>query len=128
MTPCRLSAQWNVSSIACWASTERGHIANRSALQSITGIEGVTDNFLHAIDGTFTPLISGQGAYKESIVPPFRIVAWHDYTVDSRPGSNSALLGIGYESADEMLNDAINHFPAVMQRQTSPLHPSVFGR
>ena len=103
-----------------WA-TERDHIANRSALQSITGIKGVTDNFL----GTFTPLISGQGAYKESIVPPFRIVAWNDYTVDTRRGSSSALLGIGYASTDEMLDDAINHFPSVMRRQTSPLYPAI---
>lgn len=106
-------------------SSEHSHIANRSALKSITGIEGVTDRFLLSIDGTYAPLISTQGAYKESFVPPFRIIAWHDYTVDSRPGSNSALLGIGYDSTDEMLNDAINHFPSVMKRQTIPLHPAI---
>jgi hypothetical protein len=104
-----------------WA-TESCHIANRSALKSVSAIDDVTDEFLISLDGAFTPLISAQGAYKESLVPPFRIIAWHDYTVDSRPGSNSALLGIGYESTDEMLDDAINHFPSVMKRQTSPLY------
>lgn len=96
--------------------------ANRSALHRHTGIEGVTDNFIRTLDGTYVPLEYIQGRYKECLVPPFRIVAWNDYTVDRRPGSNSVLLGIGYATADEMLDDAINHFPSVMQRQTVPLH------
>lgn len=79
--------------------------------------------FPMAMDGIFVPGDTNrQGVYKESLVPPCRIIAWHDYTGDSRPGSNSALIGIGYESADEMLADAINHFPTVMKRQTAPLH------
>lgn len=112
---------------------EKGHylwtrencvITNRDALERLTGIRGVTDNFLNAIDDVYTPLITAQGAYKEFFVPPFRIVAWHDYTVDTRPGSNSALLGRGYESVIEMLKDAENQFPSVMNRQTAMLFPA----
>lgn len=74
------------------------------------------------IDGGYAPKSSiGQGAYKESFVDPFRIIAWHDYTVDRRPGSNSALLGVGYDSVAEMLADAAIKFPSVMARQTGLL-------
>ena len=103
-----------------WYS-EQNRIANSSALKSITGIEGVTDNFLNSIDGTYTWNTYGQGICKYSLVPPFRIIAWNDFTVDTRPGSNSVLLGIGYESAQEMFAEAMKQFPSVMQRQTIPL-------
>lgn len=99
------------------------NIANRSSLERLVGIAGVTDSFLHTIDGTYVPFDTRQGAYKVSTVPPFLIVAWNDYTIDTRPGSNSVFLGIGYASDVEMINDAINHFPSVMKRQTVPLFP-----
>lgn len=99
---------------------------NRDALQRATGLDTVTENFLRAFDGTFTPMITAQGAYKLSSVPPFLIVAWHDYTVDTRPGSNSALLAVGYGgSAEEVIQDAPNWFPSVMRRQTVALYPAV---
>ena len=102
---------------------EGNSVCNVSALKLHTGITGVTDNFIRGIDGFFTPPNGPQGAYRVARVEPFLIVAWNDLTVDSRPGSNSVLLGIGYASADEILDDAINHFPSVMRRQTTPLHP-----
>lgn len=84
-------------------------------------INGVNTKILNFIDGTFTPgSTSQQGLYNESIVPPFRIVSWHDYTVDKRPGSNSNLIGIGYESAEQMIDDAYQKFPSVMNRQERP--------
>ena len=105
-----------------WVS-EHYSVSNVSALKHHTGITMVNERFLHFMDGAFVPPSGKQGVFRESIVPPFRIIAWSDYTVDSRPGSNSALLGYGYANADEILIDAINHFPSVMQRQTSPLRP-----
>lgn len=103
-----------------WVS-ERENVCNCSALKRYSGIDGVTDRFLNGIDGTYVPgTTQEQGVYQESIVPPFRIVAWHDYTVDRRPGSNSAILGIGYDSAVEMLADAVEYFPLVMKRQSPP--------
>lgn len=72
------------------------------------------------LDGVLTPKDAAQGKYQESIIPPFRLVAWGDYTVDSRGGSNSVLIGYGYESAEQMLDDAPKCFPSVMARQSRP--------
>lgn len=93
-------------------------IQNASSLERFCGIRGqVTDRFIQCIDGLFTPVRTGQGIYKISHVPPFLIVAWHDYTVDKRPGSNSALLGVGFTHAEEMFAAARLKFPSVMARQ-----------
>lgn len=75
---------------------------------------------LKAIDGTFGPHTREQGKYNDCTIPPLRIVSWWDYTIDSRPGSNSNLIGIGYESAEEMIDDAYKIFPSVMNRQPRP--------
>lgn len=73
-----------------------------------------------AMDGVLTPPLAEQGKYQESIIPPFRLVAWGDYTVDNRCGSNSVLIGYGYDSAEQILDDAPNWFPSVMKRQPRP--------
>ncbi len=75
------------------------------------------------MDGAFAPwgIREEQGIYRESIVPPLRIVAWWDRSVDCRGASNSALIGFGYASAAEMLDDAVKLFPSVMQRQRRPV-------
>ena len=79
-----------------------------------TGMKGT----FYPIDGKYTPEeTSEQGDAREVDVAPFKIIAWHDYTVDSRPGSNSALVGFGYTSREEMLADATEKFPGVMKRQ-----------
>jgi len=104
---------------------EHDRCHNCSTLKALTGIEDVTDQFIHTIDGTFVPVVTDQGAYRVSIVPPFTIVAWHDYTVDQRSGSNSALLGVGFNSPDEIIDEANQQFPSVMKRQPVPLYPAV---
>ena len=74
------------------------------------------------IDGEHTPKDTiDQGTAGEVILGNYRIIAWHDYTGDSRPGSNSALVGLGYESRDEMLIAAAVKFPSIMKRQKGPL-------
>jgi len=75
------------------------------------------------MDGVYVPgHTREQGQYQVSVVPPFCIVAWHDFTVDKRPGSNSALLGIGYgASVEDIFADAAIKFPSVMKRQIVPL-------
>lgn len=81
----------------------------------------VNMNVFDVIDGTFTPGYSrGQGAAQETIVGPLRIIAWHDFTIDSRPGSNSVLIGYGYDNAEDMFADAEKQFPSVMNRQPKP--------
>jgi hypothetical protein len=75
---------------------------------------------LKCIDANFTPKKLKSGIYKESIIPPIRIVGWWDYSVDDRSGSNSNLIGVGYHSAEQMIDDAYKIFPTVMNRQPRP--------
>lgn len=84
-------------------------------------LPGCNPKVMELIDGTFCP--GGpqiDGLYQESIVPPVRIVAWWDRSVDKRPGSNSNLIGYGYASAEEMLDDAVKKYPWLMSRQPRP--------
>jgi hypothetical protein len=84
-------------------------------------LHGVNRNVFGVIDGTFTPGYSyEQGAAQEVIIGPLRIIAWHDYSVDTRPGSHSTFVGYGYDSVNDMLTDAAKQFPAVMNRQPKP--------
>ena len=75
------------------------------------------------IDGVYVPALDArQGAAEEHDLEDCRIIAWHDYTGDHRPNSNSALVGFGYDSVEEMLKDAEAKFPTIMKRQTKPLN------
>ena len=86
-----------------------------------TSLPGVNSKIFNVIDGPFLPGHSTkQGAGQEVIVGPLRILAWHDYTVDSRPGSNSVLVGLGYANAEEMYLAAETKFPTVTKRQPVP--------
>lgn len=87
---------------------------------------GVTESVLKFIDGTYIPSSYPQiqGHYQLSIIGPCKIVAWHDYSVDSRSGSNSALIGTGFDSPESMIDAAILKFPSFMNRQPRPIpHP-----
>lgn len=84
-------------------------------------IPNLNPEVIKFIDGTFTPANRTEGIYNESIVPPVRIVAWWDYSVDNRQGSNSVLIGYGYDSAEEMIDAAYQIFPGVMKRQPRPV-------
>lgn len=82
----------------------------------------VNMNVFDVIDATFTPgNTREQGAANEVVIGPIRIIAWCDYTVDSRPASNSNLIGYGYDNAEEMFTDAQRLFPSVMNRQPKPV-------
>lgn len=77
---------------------------------------------LNGIDGLFPPGSTfDQGKYQVSIVPPVMIVAWWDYTVDKRPGSNANLIGYGFNDAEEMIDEAYKLFPRIMNRQPRPV-------
>lgn len=85
------------------------------------------------IDGLYVPGNTlAQGAAQFSMVGPFTIIAWHDYTVDSRPGSNSNIVGYGFagtcaEIIDDMIKDFQLRFPQVLKRQTAPINVGDFG-
>lgn len=91
----------------------------RSALGPTLEIPGMPDQFFRIhVDGVFTP--PKEGVYRYSTVGNLQIVSWIDRTVDSRPGSNSNLFGLGFMDAEEMLTEAIKQYPEVMNRQPRP--------
>jgi hypothetical protein len=102
--------------------TERYH---HHARQTAALIPGLNPRVLEVLDGVFTPWIENgreiEGLYQESIVPPVRIVAWWDRSIDTRGACNSALVGFGFASAEEMLDAAAIQFPSVMARQKRPV-------
>lgn len=114
------------------------------------GCIGVTGHYMHPavsrgcfpggnykvieyIDGLYTP--GGnfeQGAAQFSMIGPFTIIAWHDYTVDKRPGSNSNIIGYGFtgtraEMIADMFKDFQIRFPKVIERQSAPINVANFG-
>lgn len=80
----------------------------------------VNARVLDYLDGTFAPCDRTEGVYNDCVIPPLRIVAWWDLSVDDRPGSNSVLIAFGYNSAEEIIDDAYKLFPTVMNRQPRP--------
>lgn len=107
-----------------WTSDSDNNWYARQVAQTIPGLNY---HVLEVMDGTFAPSGIGeeQGLYQESLVPPVRIVAWWDRSVDKRGACNSALIGYGYDSAEEMLDDAVVKFPSVMSRQPRPVPNTV---
>lgn len=85
------------------------------------------------IDGLYTPGgTSEQGKAQFSMIGPFTIIAWHDYTVDKRPGSNSNIIGYGFtgtraEIIVAMYKDFEIRFPQVIKRQTAPIDVIDYG-
>ncbi len=102
---------------------EFNHVYDEEKLEELTGIKDVPHEIFASIDGKHTPKSSkNQGDAAVMDLPPFKVIAWHDYTIDSRGNSNSALLGYEYDSREEMLADAAKVFPGVMKRQPGPLN------
>ncbi len=87
----------------------------------LLGFTDVNTDILERLDGTFAPKSTEMGKYNDCIVPPLRIVAWWDYSLDKRGNSNSNLIGYGYSSAEEMIDDAYKRYPSVMNRQPRPV-------
>jgi|GEM_PF-3174955 hypothetical protein len=77
----------------------------------------INENFMGHIDGLFTPPKYKSGYNVVKINSDIIVISWWDNTVDNRQGSNSNLIGIGYESIEEILNEANSLFDSVMKRQ-----------
>jgi hypothetical protein len=93
---------------------------------------GANFKVIQYIDGLYTPGNCEQGAAQFSMVGPFTIIAWHDYTVDKRPGSNSVIVGYGFkgtraEIIADMCKDFEMRFPSVIKRQTAPINVIDYG-
>lgn len=73
------------------------------------------------LDGTFTPpRRAGQGVVRfvhtTAGGKAWSVLAWHDYTGDSRPGSNSAIAIEGTHEYDAAMEIARRMFPDVFAR------------
>lgn len=103
-----------------WESGEYKYYAQQMARK----IPNLNPMVLECLDGVYPPMFQGhgeiEGFYQESIVPPVRIVAWWDRSVDKRGACNSALVGYGFDNAEAMLDAAVTEFPSVMKRQPRP--------
>jgi hypothetical protein len=94
---------------------------------------GANYKIIDYIDGLYTP--GGdydQGEAQFSMIGPFTIIAWHDYTIDKRPGSNSNIIGFGFtgtraEIIVEMFKDFHLRYPQVIARQTAPINIADYG-
>lgn len=108
--------------------TQVGHYLfnGTSSSYNIT-LPGVKRDVLNGhIDGVFTPESTKECIYKVTIFPPLIIIAWHDYSVDKRPGSNSNFIFYGYDPvtpADQLITEAAKRYPWVIQRLKQPLEP-----
>ena len=83
--------------------------------------KGVNVKLLERIDQTFVPPDGIECLYNVSIVPPLTIIAWADYSVDTRLGSNSALIAYGYSNVEEIFKAAKTDFPFLLARQKKQL-------
>lgn len=74
------------------------------------------------IDGRFAPRnTSKAGVCTLTYLEGWSILAWWDYSVDKRPGSNSALVAKGTHSFDQMMLLLNSEFPNVANRQLAPM-------
>jgi hypothetical protein len=72
-------------------------------------------------DGTLCPK-RGEGGALLHHKDGWTAIAFVDYSVDTRPGSNSAFLAEGIFTFDEMKQLAAQHFPEVWQRFRNMIH------
>jgi hypothetical protein len=69
------------------------------------------------LDRTFcSPTNWGTYTYMESVVGPWYIVSWCDFSVDKRPGSHSTFVG-RTGSHDKLMERARAEFPEIFKRQ-----------
>ncbi len=69
------------------------------------------------IDGTFAPRDRSKGATLSHLFDDtLTILAFVDYTVDSRPGSNGAFIEDGCLTREQMIERAYEQFPNVAKR------------
>lgn len=85
----------------------------------------VNPELFKRIDGLYVPNTPrSQGSGQFVTIGSISIIAWHDYTVDTRPGSNSNIIGYGYTGTNltrvhDMYTDFKRLFPSIYGRQTS---------
>lgn len=83
----------------------------------------VNKHVIEGIDGTYTIPNGPECVYREVNIGPVKILAWNDYSIDQRPGSNSALIGKGFSAAKEIIEYAKTKYPNFMSRQKQILTP-----
>lgn len=73
------------------------------------------------LDAKLTPMTStAQGACSIINRDRWTVFAWHDYTADTRGGSNSAFILEGTHTFATALAEARRRIPSILARQPSP--------
>jgi hypothetical protein len=106
-----------------------GHfLYQQENLPSVEGFNAFTRLFGKNLDGDFAPPSSqDQGAASLTHTNGWTILGWHDYTGDSRGGSNSNLLIKGTYSFEQMRAILMQRFPTVYNRQTKQIAVRTLG-
>jgi len=74
-------------------------------------------NWISSMDGKLTPQFgSTEGAALLHHFDGFTILAFHDYSIDKRPGSNSMFIFPGELNFFQMIKYANNKFGQIMER------------
>lgn len=104
----------------CWGDT--GHFLWNSRKQSFHRYsDGLPNDFPvepTLLDGTFIPPKAPkiEGLAHFSYVNGWSLIAFPDYSVDSRPGSNSVFLVSGQRSFEQTLALSKKSFPEIFNR------------
>ena len=96
------------------------HSANNGVISPLyvaANFRDVPPTVFEILDKLFLPSNAGQGCATYVRINNTDIIQWHDYTVDRRPGSNSAFIYSGFIHIREMLDLANINFPDVITRQ-----------
>lgn len=102
----------------CWSPTNLGHFLYNADGYTVKR----TSEWLGDLDGEFCPRDSrtqGRGALhhaKDGDGVEWTLIAFHDYTGDSRPGSNSVILVKGTKTHDEACSLFKVEFPEQWER------------
>lgn len=110
----RVSADHKAIHFGCWYQS--GHFFHDTEGRSL----GLSASDLRLpwefVDGRLTPRSGGQGRAALHRKGGWTALAVHDFTVDSRPGSNTVFFFHAELDPDEALFSVIEHFPSIERR------------
>lgn len=86
-------------------------------------IPNLRPEVLTIIDGGFCPLRDTfSGEVQTNRIGMWIILSWWDRSIDTKPNSNSNILGFDYDSVDALVSRAREAFPDVFERQKVTLN------
>lgn len=101
----------------CWSKKEAGHYLVDKNNRSVREDRIIKELLPSKIDGRLVPKENKkQGVGNLLIIEGWTVLALHDYSADSRPGSNSIFMEEGVFSKDEIIDMAKKEFPEQIKR------------